>query len=96
MKTIIEFKYLWIVLCKFGSMEEEKNKRAVKNRQVLSVLDRIMKKRTVSIVVERVLERTLSFHLCLIYQTWLWNVAQQSQMEALKITYISNTCGVSR
>ncbi len=38
-----EFEYLGTVLCKQGSMEGEAKKRVAKSRQVVNVLERVMK-----------------------------------------------------
>ena len=48
LEEVNEFKYLGTVLCKYGSMEAEVSERAVKGRQVVGSLNRIMKGRSVS------------------------------------------------
>ena len=48
-----EFKYLGIVLCKYRSMEGEIKERAVKGRQAVGSLSRIMQGINVSVDVKR-------------------------------------------
>ncbi len=53
MEEVDEFKYLGTILCKHGSMEGEIRERTVKGRQVMGALERVMKGRSVSIVVKK-------------------------------------------
>ncbi len=52
MEEVNEFKYLGTILCKHGSMEGEIRERTVKGRQVIGVLERVMKGRNVSMEVK--------------------------------------------
>ncbi len=50
MEEVNEFKYLGgTTLCKHGSMEGEIRERILKGRQVMGVLERVMKGRSVSV-----------------------------------------------
>ncbi|KAK3896274.1 hypothetical protein Pcinc_000018 [Petrolisthes cinctipes] len=53
MEEVREFKYLGTVLCNHGSMEEKIRERAVRSRQVIGALGRIMKGRSVSMEVKK-------------------------------------------
>ncbi len=53
MEEVKEFRYLGTILCKHGSMEGEIKERTVKGRQVVGVLERVMKGRNVSMAVKR-------------------------------------------
>ncbi len=53
MEKVNEFKYLGTILCKHGSMEGEIRERTVKGRQVMGVLERVLKGRNVSMEVKR-------------------------------------------
>ncbi len=79
MEEVNEFKYLGTILCKHGSMEGEIRERRVKGRQVMGVLERVMKGRNVSMEVKwgirnSVILPTLSYTS----ETWTWNAAEQS------------------
>ncbi len=79
MEEVNEFKYLGTLLYKHGSMEGEIRERTVKSRQVMGALERVMKERSVSMVVKKgirnsVILPTLSYAS----KTWTWNAAQQS------------------
>ncbi len=88
MEDVNEFMYLGTILYKHRSMEGEIRERTVKGRQVMGALERVMKGRSVSMVVKKgigdsVILSTLSYAS----KTWTWNAAQQSQIRAV-------TCGV--
>ncbi len=78
MEEVNEFKYLGTILCKHGSMDGEIRERTVKGRQVMGALERVMKGRSVRMVVKKgirnsVILPTLSYAS----KTWTWNAAQQ-------------------
>ncbi len=97
MEEVNEFKYLGTILCKHGSMEGEIRERTVKGRQVMRVLERVMKGRNVSIAVKKgirncVILPTLSYAS----ETWTWNAAQQLHIRAVEMSYLWGVSGVSR
>ena len=53
LEEVKEFEYLGTMLCKDGSMEGEVRERAVKGRQVVGSLARIMKGRSVDMSVKK-------------------------------------------
>lgn len=59
LKEVAEFKYLGSVLCKYGSMDGEIRDRAVKGRQVIGSIDRIMRGRNVTREVKRGLRNSI-------------------------------------
>ncbi len=78
-------------------MEGEIRERRVKGRQVMGALERVMKRRNVSIEVKNgirnsVILPTLSYAS----ETWTLNAAQQSQIRAVEMSYKRGACGVSR
>ncbi len=84
MEEVNEFKYLGTILCKHGSMEGEIRERAVKGRQVMGTLERVMRGRHVSMAAKKgirnsVILPTLSYAS----KTWTWNAAQQSRIRAV-------------
>ncbi|MCP5003018.1 MAG: hypothetical protein GY941_03575 [Planctomycetes bacterium] len=97
MEEVDEFKYLGTVLCKHGSMEGETRERAVKGRQVIGSLGRIMKGRNVSMEVKRGLRNSIVLPtLTYASETWTWNSAQQSRIGAVEMSYLRGACGLSR
>ncbi len=93
-----EFKYLGTSLCKHGSLDGEVRERTVKGRQVMGALERVMKGRNVSIEVKKKGIRNSVILLTLSYasETRTWNAAQQSQIQAVEMSYLWGACGVSR
>ena len=77
------------MLCKHGSMEGEVRERAVKGRQVVGSLGRIMKGRSVSVDVKKGLRDSIVLPT-LTYgsETWTWNEAQQSRIRAVEMSYL--------
>ncbi len=95
MEEVNEFKYLGTILCKQGSMEGEIRERTVKGRQVMGALERVMTGRSVSMAVKKgirnsVILPTLSYAS----ETWTWNAAQQSRIQAVEMSYMWGACGV--
>ncbi len=84
MEEVNEFQYLRTILCKHGSMEGEIRERTVKSRQVIGVLERVMKGRNVSMAVKKGIRNSIII-LTLSYtsETWTWNAAQQSRIRAV-------------
>ena len=97
LEEVNEFKYLGTVLCKYGSMEGEVRERAVKGRQVVGSLGRIMKGRNVSVDVKKGLRDSIVLPT-LTYgsETWTWNEAQQSRIRAVEMSYLRGACGLTR
>ena len=97
LEEVNEFKYLGSVLCKYGSMEGEIKERAVRGRQVIGSLGRIMKGRNVSMEVKKGLRDSIVLPT-LTYgsETWTWNEAQQSRIQAVEMSYLRGACDVSR
>ncbi len=97
MEVVKEFKYLGTVLSKHGEMEREVRERAVKGRNVIGSLARVMKERSVSMEVKRgirnsILLPTLTYGS----ETWMWNRVQQSRVCAVEMSYPRGACGVTR
>jgi len=81
MEEVNEFKYLGAILCKHGGMEGEIRERAVKGRQVIGTLERIMNGRNVSMEVKRGIRNSIILPtLTYASEAWTWNVAQQSRI----------------
>ena len=87
MKAMKEFMYLGTVLCKHGGMEGEVRERAVKDRDVIGSLARIMRGRNVSIEVNRRLRNSI------LLPTLTCNWTQQSGGRAVEIIYLRGACG---
>ncbi len=96
MEVVKEFKYLGTVLSKLGEMEEVRE-RAVKGKNIIGYLARVMKRRNVSMEVKRGLRNSI-FLLTLMYgsETWTWNRAQQSRVHAVEMSYLRGAYGVTR
>ncbi len=74
-----------------------KRERAVKGRSVIRFLARVMKGRNTSIEVKIALRN--SIHLpTLMYgsEIWTWNMAQQSRVHAVEISYPREACEVTK
>ena len=97
LEEVREFKYLGSMLCKYGSMEGEIRERAVKGRQAIGTLGRIMRGRNVSLNVKKGLRNSIVLPT-LTYgsETWTWNDAQQSRVQAVEMSYLRGACGVTR
>ena len=93
LEEVNEFKYLGTVLCKHGSMEGEIKERAVKGRQVVGSLSRIMRGRNVSVDVKKGLRDSIVLPT-LTYgcETWTWNEMQQSRIRAVEMSYLRGAC----
>ncbi len=86
MEEVNEFKYVWTILCKYGSMEGEIGERTVKGRQVMDALERVMKGRNVSITVKQGIRNSVILPtLPYASETWTWNAAQQSRIRAVEM-----------
>ncbi|KAK3893161.1 hypothetical protein Pcinc_003002 [Petrolisthes cinctipes] len=97
MEEVKEFKYLGTVMCKHGSMEGEIRERAVKGRQVIGSLGRIMKGRSVSMEVKRGLRNSIILPtLTYASETWTWNRVHQSRIGAVEMSYLKGACGLTR
>ncbi|KAK3893665.1 hypothetical protein Pcinc_002527 [Petrolisthes cinctipes] len=97
MEEVKEFKYLGTVMCKHGSMEGEIRERAVKGRQVIGSLGRIMKGRSVSMEVKRGLRNSIILStLTYASETWTWSRAHQSRIGAVEMSYLRGACGLTR
>ena len=97
LEEVKEFKYLGTVLCKHGSMEGEIRERAVKGRQVIGSLGRIMKGRNVSMDVKRGLRNSIVLPtLTYASETWTWNGGQRSRIQAVEMSYLRGACGLTR
>jgi len=97
LEEVREFKYLGTTLCKYGSMEGEIRERAVKGRQVVGSLNRIMRSRNVSLEVKKGLRDSIVLPT-LTYgsETWTWNDSQQSRIQAVEMNYLRGACNISR
>lgn len=72
-----EFKYLF--LCKCGTMEGQMRKRALKDREVIGMLERNMKSRNVSIGVKKGFRNSIFLpNLSNASETWKENAKQQA------------------
>ncbi len=92
-----EFKYLVTILCKHGSMKGEIWERTVKGRQVMGALERVMKGRTVTMVVKKGIRNSVILPtLSHTSETRTWNAAQQSRIRAVEMSYMRDARGVSR
>ncbi len=97
MEKVNEFKYLGTILCKHRSMEGEIRKRTVKGRQVMGALERVMKGRNASMEVKKGIRNSVILPIpSYASETWTWNAAQQSQIQAVEVSYMRGACGVSR
>ncbi len=86
----------WGGLCKHGSMEGEVRERAVKGRQVVGALERVMKRRFVSMEVKRGIRNSVILPtLSCASETWTWNAAQL-RIRAVEMSYMRGACGASR
>ncbi len=85
------------VLCNHREMDGEIRERAVKGRSVIGSLARVMKGRNVSMEVKRGLKNSILLPT-LTYgsETWMWNMAQQSRVCAVEMSYLRGVCGVTR
>ena len=94
LEEVNEFKYLGTVLCKHGSMEGEIKERAVRGRQVVGSLSRIMRGRNVSVDVKKGLRDSIVLPT-LTYgcETWTWNEMHQSRIRAVEMSYLRGACG---
>ena len=94
LEEVNEFKYLGTVLCKHGSMEGEIKERAVKGRQVVGSLSRIMRGRNVSVDVKKGLRDSIVLPT-LTYgcESWTWNEMHQSRIRAVEMSYLRGACG---
>ncbi len=97
MEEVSEIKYLGTILCKHGRMERVIRGRTVKGRQVMGVLERVMKGRNVIMELKKgirnsVILPTLSYTS----ETWTWNDEQQSRIRAVEMRYMQGACRVSR
>ena len=97
MEVVQEFKYPGTVIGKHGEMDGEIRTRAVKGRSAIGALGRVMKGRSVSIEVKRGLRNSILLPT-LTYgsETWTWNIAQQSRVRAVEMSYLRSACGVTR
>ena len=75
-------------------MEGEIKERAVKGRQVVGSLSRIMRGRNVSVDVKKGLRDSIVLPT-LTYgcETWTWNEMQQSRIRAVEMSYLRGACG---
>ena len=94
LEEVKEFKYLGTVLCKHGSMEGEMRERAVKGRQVIGSLSRIMRGRNVSVSVKKGLRDSIVLPT-LTYgcETWTWNEMHQARIRAVEMSYLRGASG---
>ncbi len=69
----------------------------MKGRSVIGSLGRAMKGRNVSMEVKKGLRNSVLL-LTLTYrsETWTWNRAQQSRVNAVEMSYLRGACGVTR
>ena len=86
-----EFKYLGTVWCKHGSMEGEVRERAVKGRQVVGSLGRIMSVDVKKGLCNSIVLPTLTYGS----ETWTWNEAQRSRIRAVEMSYLKGACGIT-
>ncbi len=63
---------------------------------MMGAVERGMKEKNVSMEVKRTLETVLSSQSCHMPQTWTWNAAQESRLQAVEMSYMWGACGVSR
>ncbi len=97
MKEVTEFKYLGTILCKYGSVKGEIRERTVKGKQVIGVLERVMKGRHVSMAVKKGIRNSVVLPtLSYTSETWTWKAARQSRIRAVEMTYLQGASGVSR
>ncbi len=82
MEEVNEFKYLGTILCKHGSMEGEIGVRTAKGRQVMGVLERVIKGGGKKGIRNSVIFPTLSY----VSDIWTWNAAQQSRIRAVEMS----------
>ncbi len=89
MEEANEFKYLETIVCKHGSMEGEMRERTVQGRQVIGALERVIKGRHVSMEVKMSIRNSIILPiLSYTLETWTWNVAQQSRIRAVEMSYM--------
>lgn len=75
-----------MVLCKYGCRRGEVWEGAVKDKEVMLLSAKAKSEHG----------DHYSPNFCRIYQTWMWNATQLSQMHARKICYIKGACGDSQ
>ena len=85
------------MFCKVGSLEGKTRERAVQGRKVVGSLGRMMRERTVSRDVKKglrdgIIVPTLTYAS----ETWVWNVNQQSRIQAVEMSFLRGACGVNR
>ncbi len=69
----------------------------MKCRQVMGVLERVIKERNVSMEVKKGIRNSVILPtLSCASETWKWRAAQQSRLRALEISYMRGVCSVSR
>ncbi|KAK3889856.1 hypothetical protein Pcinc_006182 [Petrolisthes cinctipes] len=97
MEEVKEFKYLGTVMCKHGSMEREIRERAMRGRQVIGSLGRIMKGRSVSMEVKRGLRNSIILPtLTYASETRTWSRAHQYRIGAVEMSYLRGACRHTR
>ncbi len=97
MEEVKEFQNLGTALCKYGDMDGKTRERAVKVRNAIGSIARVMKGRNVSMEVKRGLRNSI-FLPTLMYgsETWMWNRAQQSRVCVVEMSNLKGVCGVTR
>ncbi len=84
-------------MCKNGGTEGETRDRALEGRKVVESLGRIMNGRSVSMEVKRDLRNTVIVStLTYVSKTWARNERQRSRVQAVEMSYLRSSCGVSR
>lgn len=78
-------KYLGSALCKYSSMKGQLRERAVQGRKGVGSLGCMMRERTVSMEVKKMLSDSIMVQT-VIYasDTWMWNKCQRFKIEAVE------------
>ncbi len=97
LEEVNEFKYLGSIFCKYGSMEGEIRERVIQGRKVIGFLRCMMRERTVSRKVKKALTDSIVVPtVAYASETWVWNQAQRSKIQAVEMSYLRGGCGVNR
>lgn len=97
LKEVRDFKYLGSVLCKNDTLQSENTERAVQGRRVTGELGSMIKGRSLGVEVKKNLRDSIVLPtLTYSIEVWKWNVAEQSKIRAVEITYLRAGAGVTR
>ena len=97
LEEVSEFKYLGSVLCKNDTLESEIRERTIQGRKAIGELGSVVKGRSLSVEVKKNLRDSIVLPT-LTYgsEVWKWNVAEQSKIRAVEMTYLRAGAGITR